>query len=170
MGWNIVMSTISVWKNGLYRVSLKWIWQFFIFIFQQPAKRKRGKEDRKHSILATFFFFTSMISKRKGKALISLIVHDSRNEGGLSPFGKSWTARVFILLMAFGNDFTAQIVMRLLQCKWDTSEIFYLKTPNHRPLISLEILLFNRFWITLYAHNNELYLLLSGIHLVLGLE
>lgn len=32
--------------------------------------------------------------------------------------------------MAFGNDFTAQIVMRLLQCKWDTSEIFYLKTPT----------------------------------------
>lgn len=129
MGWNIVMSTISVWKNGLYKVSLKWIWQFFIFIFRQQAKTKRGKEERKHSILGTFFF-TSMISKRKGKALISLTVHDSRSEGGLSPFGKSWTARVFILLMAFGNDFTAQIVMRLLQCKWDTSEIFYLKTPT----------------------------------------
>jgi len=54
-------------------------------------------------------------------------------KGGLSPFGKSQSAHVFTLLMAFGNDITAQIVMRLLQCKWDTSEIFCLKTPttNH---------------------------------------
>lgn len=103
----------------------------FYFYFS-AAKRKREKEERKHLILAIFFllfyFFTSMISERKG--LISLTVHDSGSEEGLSPFGKSWTAGVFILLMAFGNDFTAQIVMRLLQCKWDTSEIFYLKTPT----------------------------------------
>lgn len=144
----------------------------FYFYFSAASKKEKGEGRQKafNPGYIFFFFFTSMISKRKGKALISLIVHYSRNEGGLSPFGKSWTARVFILLMAFGNDFTAQIVMRLLQCKWDTSEIFYLKTPNHRPLISLEILLFNRFWITLYAHNNEHYLLLSGIHFVLGLE
>lgn len=50
--------------------------------------------------------------------------------------------------------------------QWD----FLSEDLNHRPLISLEILLFNRFWITLYAHNNEDYLLLSGIHFVLGLE
>ena len=83
------MSIISVWKNGLYKVSLKWIWLFFIFIFQQQAKLERGKEERKHSMLATFFF-TSMISKRKGKALICLTVHDSRREGGcLAPLERA---------------------------------------------------------------------------------
>lgn len=47
---------------------------------------------------------------------------------------------------------------------------FLSEDPNHRPLISSEIFLFNRFWITLYAHNNADYLLLSGIHFVPGLQ
>lgn len=38
--------------------------------------------------------------------------------------------------------------------QWD----FLSEDPNHRQLISLEILLFNRFCITLYAHNNTDYL------------
>lgn len=87
MGWNIVMSIISVWKNGLYALSLKRIWLFFIFIFHQQAKVERKRENIRCWL---HFSFTAMISKRKGKALISSMVHDSRRKGrGLAPLERA---------------------------------------------------------------------------------
>lgn len=84
------MSIISVWKNGLYKVSLKWIWLFFIFIFSAASKNGKGEGREKAFNAGYIFFFTSMISKRKEKAFISLTMHGSRKEGGgLSSFGKS---------------------------------------------------------------------------------
>lgn len=58
----------------------------FYFYFSAASKNQKGEGREKTFNLGYIFFFTSMISKRKGKALISLTVHDSRSEGGLSPF------------------------------------------------------------------------------------
>lgn len=102
----------------------------FYFYFSAASKNRKG-EGREKTFGAGYIFFLPLWSvKEKGKLWFLWLCMTLERKGGVSPFGKSWSAHVFILLMAFGNDFTAQIVMRLLQCKWDTSEIFYLKTPT----------------------------------------
>lgn len=84
------MSVISVRKNGLYKVSLKWIWLFFIFIFifQAQERKEREEGERKHLMLAMVFFF-NLYDQQKKRENLSLTMHDSRREGGFSPFGKS---------------------------------------------------------------------------------
>ena len=85
------MSVISVRKNGLYEVSLKWIWLFFIFIFifQAQERKEREEGERKHLMLAMVFFFFNLYDQQKKRENLSLTMHDSRREGGFSPFGKS---------------------------------------------------------------------------------
>lgn len=55
-----------------------------IFYVYFSAASKNGKGEGREKAFSAGYrgFFTSMISKRKGKALISLTVHDSRSEGG----------------------------------------------------------------------------------------
>lgn len=85
------MSVISVRKNGLYEVSLKWIWLFFIFIFifQAQERKEREEGERKHLMLAMVFFFFNLYDQQNKRENLSLTMHDSRREGGFSPFGKS---------------------------------------------------------------------------------
>lgn len=62
---------------------------FYFYFSSSKQKQKRGR--KRESIQCWLqFFSTSMISKRKGKALISLAVHDSRKEGGgLAPLERA---------------------------------------------------------------------------------
>lgn len=53
----------------------------FYFYFSAASKNRKG-EGREKAFSAGYIYFTSMISKRKEKALISLTVHDSKREGG----------------------------------------------------------------------------------------
>lgn len=83
---------------------------FYFYFYFSSARKKRKGGGRKKAFDAGhgfFFFFFNLYDQQKKRENLSLTMHDSRREGGFSPFGKSWSARVFMLLMAFDNDFTA---------------------------------------------------------------
>lgn len=83
---------------------------FYFYFYFSSARKKRKGGGRKKAFDAGhgfFFFFFNLYDQQNKRENLSLTMHDSRREGGFSPFGKSWSARVFMLLMAFDNDFTA---------------------------------------------------------------
>lgn len=103
-----------------------------IFYFYFSPASKSGKGEGREKTFNTGYIFLLLLwsVKEKGKLWFLQWCMTLEEKERLSPFGKNWSAHVVIVLMAFDNDFTAQIVTRLLQCKWDTSEIFCLKTPT----------------------------------------
>lgn len=83
------------------------IYFYFYFYFSSAGKKRKGGGRKKAFDAGRGFFFFNLYDQQKKRENLSLTMHDSRREGGFSPFGKSWSARVFMLLMAFDNDFTA---------------------------------------------------------------
>lgn len=62
---------------------------YFYFYFSSARKKRKGGGRKKAFDAGHGFFFFNLYDQQNKRENLSLTMHDSRREGGFSPFGKS---------------------------------------------------------------------------------